>query len=363
MLHVFLGGIIPYTWLLNAAMFFALVVTSLLLFIVVFLYQNGKTQKRKAQLRNLFSDLIAETVVCETTEEVTQILSQFTAANSKLLTNAFPRKILIRELVKTKDSISGKSADNLRILFEKLGLDKDTFLRFRSKKWHRKASAIQRLAEMQQTKYLLKIYRETNSENNFIRTEAQIAVVKLTGFKGLRFLNIVSHPVSQWQQLSLISHLQEGEIKEENIKKWLSLKNDSVVEFALRLVEIFKCYNLHDDVATCLSHSSLSVRLQALHALKEIGDDSTGVVLLQYFQTVSRQEQLIMLQMLPETSVGNHALPFLTSLLKSENEAIRFRAVQAIQKIGPAWSSVIIRQIREHPQFAHILSMLQKQAV
>lgn len=363
-MHVFLGDtIVPYTWLLNAALFLALVVVGMLLFIGFFLHRNDGRQRRKAQFRHLFSDLIAETAICDSPEEVTQTAEQFAGANSKLLANTFARKILIRELVKTKDSISGKSAENLRLLFEKLELDKDTFTRFQSGQWHRKASAIQRLAEMQQTKYLLKIYRETNSRNPFVRTEAQIAVVKLIGFKGLRFLSIISHPVSQWQQLSLISHLQEGEIKEEKLKEWLCVKNETVVEFALRLIEIYKCYDLHNEVADCLQHASPVVRMQALQALKEIGSDTTTGVLLQHFQIASRQEQLTLLRMLPETGAGNSALPLLTSLLKSEDEAIRFRAVQAIQKISPAWSSVVIRQIKEHPRFANILSLLQKKAV
>lgn len=359
----FCKTVVPYMWVLDAAFCFALVVVGMFLFILCFLYRSQRKARHKTELRKLFSDLIAETVICDTPEEVKETLQQFLAANKALLDKAFPRKILTREIVKTKDSISGKSAANLCTLFEELSLDKDTFAHFGSSQWHRKASAIQRLAEMQQTKYLLKIYRETNNQNSLVRTEAQIAVVKLTGFKGLRFLNIVSHPVSQWQQLSLINQLQEGEAEEDKIKAWLLSKNETVVEFALRLVEIYKCFGLHNEAATCLQHSSAVVRTQALHALKEIGDDTTATFLLQAFPTVTKAEQITILEMLADTATGRNVLTFLTSLLKNDDKAIRLRAVQAIQKISPAWSSVVIRQIQENPQFTHILPVLQKEAV
>lgn len=364
LLHAILGkAVISYTWLLCTALFFTAVVTGLLLFALFYLHRNGRRQQRKAQLLRLFSDLVAETVICESAEEVEQALQQFLVTNSNLLNEPFPRRVLIKEIVKTKGDLNGSSAENLCTLFDKLELDKDTLVRLQSKEWHRKASAIQHLAEMKQAKHLVKIYRETNHANDFIRTEAQIAVVKLTGFQGLRFLNVVHRPVSQWQQLSFISQLQESELEEDKIKLWLSLKNDSVVEFALRLITIYKCHGLHDEVTALLQHSSAAIRLQALQALKEIGNESTSDFLLQNFPAASREEQLITLDMLRETGGSNKEMQFLTTLLKSDDEAIRFRALQAMQKLSPAWSAVVIRRMRDHPDFTYILSLLEKQAV
>ncbi|HEU4902714.1 MAG TPA: hypothetical protein VFT06_07970, partial [Flavisolibacter sp.] len=301
----------------------------------------------------------------ESDNELADTLAQFrqNEGNSRLLTKPFARKILIKELVKTTDSISGKAAENLRWLYEELALGSDSFRSFQTGAWHRKAAAIQHLAEMQQSNYLVRIYRETNNKNPFIRTEAQLAVVKMTGFKGLRFLTIVSHAISQWQQLSLLSHLQEGEAEEENIKSWLNQKNDSVVEFALRLVEHYRCYDLHDDVIACLQHVSPAIRLQALEALKEIHNDTTAKALVHHFPMAAREEKLCILALLCETTAGTDELDFLTSLLNGEDEAIRFRALQAIQQISPAWSLAVSKQMQHHPSFANILPLLQKEAV
>lgn len=363
MLHfVFIGSLIPYAFLLKAAVLFAVLTTGMLLFIFFYLHASSKRRRRKKELCNLFSDLIAETTICETEEERREVFYRFLGLHGPLVQQPFPRTVLIRELVRTKDQISGGAAFNLQWLYETLDLDRDTLKNFLSPHWHRKARAIQHLAEMQQSKHLVKIYRETNNPNAFIRTEAQLAVVKLTGFKGLRFLNIVSHPVSQWQQLALLDQLKEGDIEEAKIETWLQSANDTVVEFALRLVEVYKCFALHDAVVKCLHHSSPVVRLQALQALKETGDHATCKVLLQHFDGSSKEEQLAMLDVLPALEAGNSELSFLSSLLLHPEEAIRYRALNLVQQICPKWSTEVNWRISDLPA-RYLLFSPEKRAV
>lgn len=344
---------------LKAAAVLAAGVAGQLTFVFLFRRQRFLQRQKKAAIRHLLSDLIAETVVAETPQEVEATLAAFRTANDKLLQTPFARRVLIRELVKTKDDISGSSAENLRFLFEALELDKDCYRQFLSKQWHKKAKAIQQLAEMQQSRYLVKIYRETNHANSFVRTEAQLAVVKLTGFKGLRFLNIVRHPVSQWQQLSLLNQLKEGSGTESDIRNWLSSSNPTVVEFALRLTELYKCYGLHSEVVTCLQHPSAVVRLQALHALREVYNDSTTAALLHHFTRAGQQEQHAIVDMLGEIGTADE-ICFLTALLGSSDESLRYRASQALHQLDPTQSDQLTNT---GPACLPLLSPLTKKAV
>jgi hypothetical protein len=125
-------SVLPYTVLLKAAFVFSLIVVSMLLFIVFFLYQRKARTQKKQQLRSVFSDLIAEITLCETEEERNETLNMFLNRHRLLLTKTFPRKVLIREIVKTKDSISGSAAQNLNWLYKTLSLDKDTYKHFLS---------------------------------------------------------------------------------------------------------------------------------------------------------------------------------------------------------------------------------------
>jgi hypothetical protein len=323
----------PTDFLLQLAAIFASIVAGILLFIAFYLEEKSRLAKTKKHLRAIYSDLISEISICETVEEKEALLAQpaFQACLKKWLSQPLGRKILIKELVRSTDSFTGDAAQNLRWLYERLSLNEDSFRRFQSGQWHAKAIGIQQLAEMHQAKYLVKIYRETNSKNEFVRTEAQIAVVKLTGFKGLRFLNIINHPVTQWQQLCLIDQLKEQEIEVDMIRTWLSSKNETVVQFALRLVEIYRCYDFHDDVVACLHHSAGIVRLQAIRAIKEIATEASFSFLWPLFSKCATQEQLLLIDLFGELATPECAR-FLSSLTKSSNNSLRHKATTVLQQ-------------------------------
>jgi hypothetical protein len=64
-----------------------------------------------------------------------------------------------------------------------------------------------------------------------------------------------------------------------------------------------------------------------------------------------------------EMDAGKQEMTFFTTLLRHNEESIRYRAVKLIRRISPAWSTVVIRHIKDNPSFTHILSSLEKEAV
>jgi len=351
-------NIAPVAYLLEVSAMFTLIVISILLFIVYYLQEKQRIANAKKHLRHIYSNLISEVSLCETDEEREEVLAQpyVQSIITKELSKNLGKKVLIKELVKSKDSLTGDAAQNLRWLYEKLSLDKESFKRFSSKKWHVKASGIQQLAEMGQAKYLVKIYRDTNSKNAFVRTEAQIAVVKLTGFKGLRFLNIVTHPITQWQQLCLIDQLKETDIDSEKIKIWLLSTNETVVQFALRLIEVYKCYDLHEEAIACLEHKSAMIRTQALRAIKEIATDASFNWLWPHFNRSTKQEQLLLVDIFAELATAE-SIRFLKSLHEFADETVQHKAnaLLATMNIEP--------ENKSEQSFTYLLSPLQKQVV
>lgn len=351
----------PTGFLLQLAAVFAAIVAGILLFIAFYLRKKSQTAQTKKYLRSIYSDLISEISLCDTPEEKEAVVAQpsFQACLGKWLSHPLGRKVLVKELVRSKDSFTGDAAQNLRWLYERFSLNEDSFRLFQSGQWHFKAMGIQQLAEMQQANYLVKIYRETNNKNAFIRTEAQIAVVKLTGFKGLRFLNIVSHPITQWQQLCLIDQLKEQDIEVDKIRDWLSSKNETVVQFALRLVEIYRCYELHDDVAACLRHSSDVVRTQAIQAIKEIATEASFNFLWPLFSKCTKPEQLMLIDLFGEIGSAE-CTRFLHSLIDANDESIRHKATVLLEKLKP-----VLKKTEEEKPTAptYFLSTVQKKVV
>jgi hypothetical protein len=100
-----------------------------------------------------------------------------------------------------------------------------------------------------------------------------------------------------------------------------------------------------------------------LQALKEIAGENTIVVVLKHFPDAGKQEQVLILDVLVEGSVGARELAFLTTLLQHPDEAVRYRAMQLIRQVSPAWSKAVTRQISNTPSLTYLLPSLQKEAV
>jgi hypothetical protein len=260
-------------WSINEAL--GLLAVFFVLFIFGYLQYDKWRIRKRSQISSVFSDLISEIILCDNEQELQATLK---ADDTQLLLSTharqpMARKMLCEELVKMHKSLSGIAAQNVQWMFTQLHLEDDVFQQFKSAQWHVKAKAIQQLAEMQQTQYLTKIYKAINHPNLHVRMKAQLAVVKLTGFEGLRFLNVLRYPITPWQQLSLINELSpSATIDPGKLRAWLRSENETVAELALKLMRKYQCYEMQAEITACLQSPYFWVRRQARLILQESSD-------------------------------------------------------------------------------------------
>jgi hypothetical protein len=325
-------------FLLDTALGFCSLIILLIVLILAFLYRKTKRNQRKIFLQKKFNNFLGEIAICESEEELAQVFLH--PAHQKILhqfsQNSFDKNLLIAELAETSKKFRGSTMNNIQWLFEKMELEKELLKNLNSNKWHKKAKAIQQLAYLHQKSKIEDIFPLTNHKNILVRREAQIATVKLTGFAGLEFLNVVRHPISEWQQLRLIQELA-GHTSEKfgNISLWLQSENESVVDFALHLVEIYRQYDYYDEVKECLSHPSMSICERAVITLSHISNETTPDLLIKYFPCYDASLQIQILKILREEGNENQ-LPFLSSLLDHPDDSFKLEAAKAITTISPA---------------------------
>lgn len=325
LLHVF----IPEEFLIKAATFFSIIIAAVIIVILIFLIRKSNLQQRKISFQKKFNDLISEIAICESEEELNEVFSQ--PAYQKILNHyqktSIDRNFMIDELADTCKKFSGTTMNNIHWLFQKTDLKKELLAHLKDERWYIKAKAIQQLGYLQQKDQLPNIFRLANHNNDFVRMEAQIATVKLIGFSGLRFLNVIGYPVSEWQQLRLIHELSIHSVENfDDISFWLKSKNKTVVEFALRLIEIYQRHEFYDDVAQFLSHSSPEIRMQAIITLGKISNEKTAGLLKDIYSISDSSSQLLVLKTLRVLGAEKESLLLLTSLnntvefFKSETE-------------------------------------------
>ncbi|WP_439516112.1 hypothetical protein [Sediminibacterium sp.] len=268
-------------------------------------------------------------IILEETIEGIEIPKKF----FRMLNDPKARQVAIDELIKCKKNFSGSVADNIVALYNKLGLREDSLLKMKNKrKWYIQARGIQELYLMDQKNLLTKIYRETNSKHEFVRSEAQIAVIHLTGFNGLRFLDVISYPLTLWQQIKLLEQLKLFGKKEDlsdRIPKWLASKNDTVVVFALRLAAEYQQFAVKNNVIDCLVHPAKIVRTQAIKTLIVLSDEKTPFMLVGYFAKEDFENQAHILNSLLNMATDDQK-DFMIRLLDAPDNIIKVKAAAVL---------------------------------
>lgn len=242
------------------------------------------------------------------------------------------RQYAINQLINTKKNLIGLASRNVIYLYEKLGLKKSSVSKFHSRLWYKKAKGIYELYMMEQRDMQPQIQPYTNSRNEYVRTEAQTALLAFSGFKGLVFLSTLKYPMNSWQQVKLLEQLQPLDPGHfEALPAWLASANDSVVIFALKLAEIYQQMQVKDEAIACLKHDNPKVRGQAIQTLVRIGDDATPAVLEGRYLWETEHNRTLILEAL-EHIANEEVLPFLERELENDDPAVKLRAARAIAR-------------------------------
>jgi hypothetical protein len=291
---------------------------------------------------------------------ITHIILEESAADIELptkfyriLKNKAARQFAIDELIRCKKNFSGTVADTIVQLYNQLDLKKDSVKKLVTRrKWHTKARGIQELYLMDQKDVLKTIYKNTNSNNEFVRMEAQTGVIHMTGFAGLRFLDVISYPLTEWQQIKLLEQLRLTSRKEDlsgSIAGWLASKNDSVVVFALKLTDEYQQFALRDEVIHCLVHPKEEVRIQAVKTLVKLADESTPAILAGYFRKEGSINQAMMLDALAVLATDKQS-DFLVSLLDNPNNTIKLKAAIVLANCCPDGFDILEKRALAEPE-------------
>jgi hypothetical protein len=271
----------------------------------------------------------------------------------RILNNRVAKQFAIDELVRCKKNFSGTFSEGIVALYIQLGLKQYSLRKLSGKnKWHIKARGIQELYLMDQRDVLTTIYKNTNNRNEFIRMEAQTGVINLTGFPGLRFLDVISYPLTEWQQLKLLEQLRLYPEKEElsdRIPKWLLSKNETVICFALKLAEEYQQFSVRNAVTGCLVHPNEEVRQQAIRTLVKLADDKTPAILSGYFNKEPVINQSLILDALTTMATEDQS-DFLREQLDHPDNSIKLKAAIALAGCCTNGLAIIERKAVVEPE-------------
>lgn len=340
------------------------VMIAIVVFVIYgYLYNKKRIYQFKRRISEKLEIWISDIIMEESIENIV-IPQRF----FKMMKNPLIRQYTIDELIGCKKNFSGAVGENIVALYIQLGLKQESIRKLKSnKKWHIKAKGIQELYMMDQLDMLTNIYRNTNSINEYVRMEAQTGIIHLAGFPGLRFLDVASYPITEWQQLKLLEQLRLTSKKEdlsEKIPKWILSKNETVIIFALKLADEYQYFSVKPQVLQCLVHKLASVRSQAMKTLVRLADENTAMLLLGYIQKESFVNQVYILDALRGMATENEK-DALLRLLNHPNDIIKLKAALVIADACSEGLTILEEKARETPEpyqriLLHVQSELKK---
>jgi hypothetical protein len=296
--------------------------------IYIQLYYKKKVYLYNRSIINELESWISETILIESIDSIS-IPEVF----YRIARDPIGNHIIMNELLNCRKSFKGDITKNIIRLYEQLGLPKTSAKKLNNKKWYIKAQGILELYLMDQKDKLADIYKYTNNENDLVRMEAQMGIIHLSGFEGLRFLDNISYPITEWLQINLLEQLRYSEVPEkfdDTIAKWFQSDNTTVIIFALRLAGQYQQLSLHEDIVQCLKHDNEMVREQAIKTLTSLENENTPSILTKIFPQEPVVNKLAILKGLKEIGSGGESA-FLTHLLLNDsNNTIKLNAAKAL---------------------------------
>jgi hypothetical protein len=197
------------------------IATLITLLILILLNRSkiNRDQERKDYLLEVYQEQLMDYLFAE--EKRPQALKDL----KRVASNHMNRQVLIDQMIDLSVNLKGDIKETIKELYFLLGLEKDSLEKAHARKWHLNVKGYRELAFMNIRDANEKIMQDLNSNNEILRMEAQIAMVRLSEGNPYEFLHLLEKPLSVWEQITLHELLIQHNLKVPAFKQWFASEN------------------------------------------------------------------------------------------------------------------------------------------
>lgn len=306
-------------------------IASMLIILMVILIHRSRmesVEKRKQVLREKYQGLLVDFLFS------TDNANKVPADIKKIASSFFNRRILIDQMIDLSINLSGETKDKLRNLFFTLKLERDSIRKVYSRKWHVKVKGFHELAFMDIVEANDQIIRCLQSKNDIIRMEAQLAMVRLGHGDAFGFLDHLNKPFTLWEQLTVYETIMFHNLPIPKFDRWLYSKNKTVVQFALRMIDIFKQTETYTNLFWMLVNEDQEIRNLTIKTIGNLKIKDALPHLKRLYKNETYQNCLAIVQAIAKMP-DKKVLHFLELVIdKEEDVQLQIEAAFAINNMG-----------------------------
>lgn len=264
---------------------------------------------------------------------------------TKYLRSRKNRKYLREHLVLMHKNFSGSAAEVLRNLYLELKLDKEALRELNNPDWGTQVIAIRELAQLKMVEANKKLKKFIAHENQIIRLEAQVAILTLESENPFAFLDTTKSNLTDWHQVNLARVIEQMDKSTLPVfSQWFHAKNNSVVEFSIKMTLQYDQFQSVPELIALLQHPSQEIVGEAARVLGIFCAYESQPMLLKAFRTANKQVKLTIIEALG--SCGTEELvPFLQQQLLQNDIELAFAAGASLKQLGPDGEAVLQQNI------------------
>ncbi|NOU60672.1 HEAT repeat domain-containing protein [Marinifilum caeruleilacunae] len=255
------------------------------------------------------------------------------ADKEKLKSSRFHRNVLIDVLMAIDKAENKEVSDKIRNLYVDFKLDKESIRKLGKFAWNKKIFGIRELSHMRVKSENQKIISFQQKNNDILRIESQMGLIKLLPFVPFAFLDSQEKPFTVWEQINVFDLIRKNRIEIPEFHLWLNHWNDSVVMFSLDMIRILKQKQAAPYVLELINHDNDYVKGKVIKTLVDLESYEAIAKLKEIYHLEELPNQLNILKSIGQLKMDTE-LNFLEDKLKNEEFKIRMEACKSIAKLG-----------------------------
>jgi len=304
-------------------------------------------QSESDHLKEQFESLLFDYLTTENNEEIYRKIARSAIYD-------FNREILIsqmREFSKSMNmtmsiGVNQEAIVQLRELYYRMHLDQDSIRKIYSSKWHIQVKGFRELAFMGVTEVNDKIRQSLNSNNQILRMEAQLALIRLNQDDQFGFLDELTYPFTLWEKLNVYELITIHDLPVPQFSRWTDSPNKTIVDFALRMIQVFKQNQAFPHVIKCLDNPDASIRRTAIIVCGELQLREALPHLKNMYKSEDYNNCLAIINAMGKMP-DEMMLGFLKLVLDKEDDVqLQIESAKAISKMGEVGISALVKLMK-----------------
>lgn len=256
------------------------------------------------------------------------------------------RRILISVLMNFKANFKGELEHFIPDIYMRLNLQQDSLRLAHSKHGYKKVMGIMELTHLHPEGARGMIDKLINDPHDYVRTEAQIAYVRLNSENPFGFFTKQERPFAKWAQLSVFHLIRINQLPVPSFAKFLSFNHINIRNFSLMMITFFQQLENVSEVIKMVECEIEETRFLAYKAINDLRLYDSRELIKQKFEKETTKNKLEILRAF--RNIGDQDdFVFLEEVMKTGSISMKLEACRSIYYMGQESRERIIQQKNE----------------